>query len=166
MGLWEHDTWLEEQTSLTKEQQAAVLQLVNDCITAGIKLGQSLEFKALKDDYAKTWDLIDKKKLNYVKRLAHMLEDAMDALPIKTDELEANIAHELHEWDADHQNIDQTVYALADIVHRYSHHQTEQVLRDTLRACEYRARNGKDVPIKFIRGYIGELERLIGESNA
>lgn len=73
-SIYEHGLWLEENTNLTKDEQEVVLSIVNDAVTTGIKLAQSLEYKSVKDNYTKSWDLIDAKKLRLVKRLARFKE--------------------------------------------------------------------------------------------
>jgi hypothetical protein len=73
-NLYAHDTWLEKETGLSEEDRAEVLSIINDSIATGMKIAQSLEYLAVKGDYARTWDIIDEKKLRLVKRLAHFKE--------------------------------------------------------------------------------------------
>lgn len=86
--VYEHDKVL-AKTKLSADQKSEVLSIVNKLITDGIKLANNPDYKGT-DDYTKSWDMIDGKKLKSVKRLASLCDELLEQ-PAPTQSIEALI---------------------------------------------------------------------------
>lgn len=72
--LFEHERVLAE-AGFDEEQRTEILNIVNGLITAGLRTGKSLEYQVVAGEFAQVWDILDRRKLPYVKRLANFLSD-------------------------------------------------------------------------------------------